>query len=316
MTWTDISTIKINRGWQYTEPIAEGTYFRFKHAGAPIGGLFAVALCELGDDGQLSIGNSQVLAVDKNISDVIQFPIGAYMERRIAIKRFNPTPSLEEQIRGLFLPNFLLPPPEIINYIKRNDWQISIEVSDYVEVSNSTPASSGVKLNYVSSGDENGLIYYLGTNKKTTNFTNPVTSGLISVFASSVFNSAGSPERITDRDPNTTFTSNDAGNSFVGVDLKNNSLVISAYTIRGNTGGRDNYLRSWRLEASNDNQNWEVLDLQTNNTTINESTFYYKAIANQSTAYRYFRIIQTGGNSASFNYLYVSELEFYGRLPG
>lgn len=133
MTWTQAGSIAVNRGWQYTEPILEGTYFRLKHTNAPIGGLFAVALCEVGEDGELSIGNSQVLEVEKGINEIIQFPIGAYSERRIAIKRFATQPNLEQEIRRLFLPNFLIAQTEIVNYIKRNNWQIEIEVSDYVE---------------------------------------------------------------------------------------------------------------------------------------------------------------------------------------
>lgn len=131
MAWTACGTIQISRDWQYTEPIAQGSYFRLKHTEAPNGGLFAIAQCEVDSEGKLSVGDSQILATEKGVSDIIKLPKTAYTYRRIAIKKITSLPSLEQEIRRLFLPNFLMPIEQEINYIRRNNWQVDIEVSDY-----------------------------------------------------------------------------------------------------------------------------------------------------------------------------------------
>lgn len=133
MAWTPAGTIQISRDWQYTEPIATGSYFRLKHTEARNGDLFAIAQCEVDTDGNLSISDSQVLAVEKGISDVIKLPKTAYTDRRIAIKRVTSQPSLEQELRRLLLPNFLMPPNQEIRFIRKNNWTVNIEVSDYVE---------------------------------------------------------------------------------------------------------------------------------------------------------------------------------------
>lgn len=125
--------IQISRNWQYTEPVNTGNYFRLRHIEAPINGLFAIAQCEVDAQGNLSLRDSQILAVDKGISDVIKLDGGAFTGRRIAIKKINSQPNLEQEIRRLLLPNFLIPADQEINFIKRHNWQIDIEVSDYVE---------------------------------------------------------------------------------------------------------------------------------------------------------------------------------------
>lgn len=134
MGWTSSGSIQLSRDWQYTEPIAEGSYFRLKHTEAPNGGLFAIAQCEVDSEGKLSIGDSQILAVEKGIADVVKLPKTAYTDRRIAIKKISSQPNLEQEIRRLILPNLLAPIEQEINYIRRNNWRVDIEVSDYAEV--------------------------------------------------------------------------------------------------------------------------------------------------------------------------------------
>lgn len=133
MAWTACGTIQLSRDWQYTKPITEGTYFRVKHTEAKKGALFAIAQCEVDANGYISIGDTQVLEAEKGINDVVKLPKGVFTERRIALKRFDIQPSLEQQIRELFLPNFLVQVEQELNYIKRNSWSVDIEVSDYID---------------------------------------------------------------------------------------------------------------------------------------------------------------------------------------
>lgn len=134
MPWSSAGTIQLTRDWQYTEPIATGSYFRLKHTEARNGDLFAIAQCEVDADGNLSIGDTQILAVEKGINEIIKLTKSVYTDRRIAIKRITSQPSLEQETRRLFLPNFLIPPDQEITFIRRNNWVVNIEVSDYYEI--------------------------------------------------------------------------------------------------------------------------------------------------------------------------------------
>lgn len=341
MTWTQAGTIQITRDWQYTEPIAQGSYFRLKHTEAPNGGLFAIAQCEVDSEGKLSIGDSQILAAEKGVSDIIKLPKTAYTDRRIAIKKITSLPSLEQEIRRLILPNLLAPIEQEIRYIRRNNWQIDIEVADYAEVetdytgrftaidnqliaieqkiddTSSNPSNGGsnqgTQLNYVSSGDENGVFYYLGSNKKTTTHSNPIDNAIIEGIASSIFTSNTAVRNLADRNQTTNCLSNNLPNSYVGVNLKNYNLLINGYALQGNANEQQ-FIRNWKLQASNDGTTWTDIDSQANNTTISGYNWLYIPIANQTIRYRYFRVYQTGLNSNNMDFLCIPELELYGNL--
>lgn len=134
MAWTASGSILLTNDWQYTEPIPSGSFFRFKHTEAPNGGLFAIAQCQIDADSKLSLIDSQVLAVEKPITDVLEFPFpGCFSERRIAIKKLSKQPSLQQELRRLFLPGYLQPTEEEIRVVSRSNWAIEVEVSDFIE---------------------------------------------------------------------------------------------------------------------------------------------------------------------------------------
>lgn len=134
MPWTPSGSILLTSDWQFTEPIPAGSFFRLKHTEAPNGGLFAIAQCEVDAEGKLSLIDSQVLAVEKPITDVLQFSFpGCFGERRIAIKKLPRQPSLQQELRRLFLPGYLQPKEEEIRIVSRSNWTIEVEVSDTAE---------------------------------------------------------------------------------------------------------------------------------------------------------------------------------------
>lgn len=344
MGWTASGSIQLSRDWQYTEPIAEGSYFRLKHTEAPNGGLFAIAQCEVDSDGKLSIGDSQVLAVEKGISDIVKLPKTAYTDRRIAIKKITSQPNLEQEIRRLILPNLLAPIEQEINYIRRNNWKVDIEVSDYAEVvgtdytdrftaidtklstieqkissnSSSTPAPSNTKtLTYQSDGDTNGVCYWIGTNYGTEAWVNPHAAERVVVSKSGASNAdLNFVERMVDRIANDVGTNNQP-NSWIKIDLGiTNKLTINYYSLRGRTGQyNDNYPRNWKLQGSNDNSSWIDLDTQSNNIAISGQGIWVSIpVSNQAVGYRYLQILQTGLTSSDASFLSLGEFEFYGTL--
>lgn len=345
MAWSPAGTIQLSKDWQYTEPI-EGEYFRLKHSEARYGDLFTIAQCEVDADGNLSIGDSQILAVEKGVNDVLKLPKATFTDRRIAVKRISSQPNLEQEIRRLFLPNLLTDVQEEIRFIRRNNWSIVIEVSDYKEVkgidysdffadittklatieqkidsidtsgSGETPTRSTTKtLTYVSDGDNNGVCYWIGTDYGAKAWTNPHAANRVTISKSGdaepQFNFV---ERLVDRAENSVGT-NSAINSWIKIDLGNtNKLAIDYYSLRGRADQyNDNHLQTWKLQGSNDDTAWTDIDNQTNN-PVTPSNWKSIAVANQTASYRYLRILITGVTSNNAYFLVLGEFEFYGTL--
>lgn len=351
MTWTTCGTIQVSRDWQYTEPIASGSYFRLKHTEAPSGGLFAIAQCEVDSDGKLSIGDSQILAVEKGVSDVVKLPLSAYTNRRIAIKKVTSLPSLEQEIRRLFLPNFLMPIEQEISYIRRNNWQIEIEVSDEVEVigtdytdrfsaidtklstieqkissntpSSAAPQSSTKLLTYSSFGDTNGLFYFAGTGYGSAQtWSHPALSNQVEIYS---FARNTSANQIIDRDVNTGFASREgAGNTTVDftVNLKTKKLKVTDLTVLFCNAPDTRRWGGYRLEGSNDKQAWnklfEVNYASDTNPTCNavysSPTWLKYPIANDGQYYQYLRLSDLSQDYNGYWLSGISEIEFYGEL--
>jgi hypothetical protein len=171
--------------------------------------------------------------------------------------------------------------------------------------------STTISRNFVSVGDTNGIVYYLGTNSNTTTFSDPTVSK-ITVTASSVFNNnffTKAFQRV-----GSVCHSNDASNQWVMVDFGSKKVSPNHYTIQGRNDYDGHHLRNWQLQGSNDSSTWVTLDTRTNNTSINQSTWFSGDCSSSSSFYEYLRIIQTGANSLGAGYLTLGQIEFYGNL--
>ncbi len=178
----------------------------------------------------------------------------------------------------------------------------------------------GGAFNFVSDGDANGALYFLGTSLGTTSWTNPHTSGQVTVVTSAL--SSGSALMFVDRVANNSFTTNVA-NSFIGVDLGvGRTLAPTKYSIRNRSGGADNMPRNFKLQGTNtvsanteagwNAASWADLASETANATINADSAWGTFNVTGAASYRYLRVIQTGANSSGSNLFIVSEMEFYG----
>ena len=118
--------------------------------------------------------------------------------------------------------------------------------------------------------------------------------------------------KLVDRVNNFDLATSNVAFSWFKVDLLNCYLQINYYSIRA----RSRYAqinKNWKIQGSNDTVNWTDLDSQVDNLLTNNQWFS-KAIQNQVSAYRYFRILQNGLNSTNDNVLTLGELELYGTL--
>ncbi|KAK8896528.1 hypothetical protein M9Y10_014436 [Tritrichomonas musculus] len=114
------------------------------------------------------------------------------------------------------------------------------------------------------------------------------------------------------------FNSKNLPDSWFCYNFKNRKIKISDYSIRSSSyGGKGScHLLNWKIEGSNDNENWKVLDVRQNEKSLDdcraENTFQVNSPV--SGYFQYIRIKQTGPNSYGDNQLTFSVIEFFGSI--
>ncbi|PIK60002.1 putative E3 ubiquitin-protein ligase HECTD1 isoform X1 [Apostichopus japonicus] len=171
--------------------------------------------------------------------------------------------------------------------------------------------------------DENGLIYWVGTNGKTAfEWVNPAAYNLVSVSSSEGKTLPyGRLEDVLSRDPSAlNCHTNDDKKSWFSMDL-GLWLIPSAYTLRHARGYGRSALRNWIFQVSKDGQSWISLLEHNDDSSLNEpgstATWPLEPIASEKKGWRYIRIQQNGKNASSqTHYLSLSGFEIYGTVTG
>ncbi|XP_057400669.1 E3 ubiquitin-protein ligase HECTD1 isoform X5 [Balaenoptera acutorostrata] len=171
--------------------------------------------------------------------------------------------------------------------------------------------------------DENGIIYWIGTNAKTAyEWVNPAAYGLVVVTSSEGRNLPyGRLEDILSRDSSAlNCHSNDDKNAWFAIDL-GLWVVPSAYTLRHARGYGRSALRNWVFQVSKDGQNWTSLYTHVDDCSLNEpgstATWPLDPPKDEKQGWRHVRIKQMGKNaSGQTHYLSLSGFELYGTVNG
>ncbi|XP_078031480.1 E3 ubiquitin-protein ligase HECTD1 isoform X6 [Epinephelus lanceolatus] len=169
--------------------------------------------------------------------------------------------------------------------------------------------------------DENGIIYWVGTNAKTAyEWVNPAAYGLVVVTSSEGRNLPyGRLEDILSRDSSAlNCHTNDDKNAWFAVDL-GLWVIPSAYTLRHARGYGRSALRNWVFQVSKDGQNWTTLYTHVDDCSLNEpgstATWPLDPSKDEKQGWRHIRIKQMGKNaSGQTHYLSLSGLELYGTV--
>jgi hypothetical protein len=164
---------------------------------------------------------------------------------------------------------------------------------------------------YTSDFDQNGIIYYIGTRGGSQEFVNPADQGLIVVSRSS--SEQGRPKDALSREPVAETYTRREPDSWYMFDLKNRRCIPSHYTIRHDLE-RGYYVRSWKIEASNDQQEWTLLKDHKNDAAINAPGASATFAVNAAGEFRFFRLTQTGQNASGDLYFVISGFELYGQM--
>ena len=183
------------------------------------------------------------------------------------------------------------------------------------------------------------MLHWLGTKRGTQSYRNPHTSGDVVAKMSSIHNDHskyGSVERFVDHKHSGKINSTkDEAGSWMSLGFKEGTtMVVDHYCLRHGDGNHYGctHLRSWRLEGSNDEEEWKlrfrgfglglgwkVLKEHTNDQSLNSG---YRVASwevdrkEQGAGFRFFRIIQTGKNSNGRHVLCCAGIELYGTLFG
>ncbi|XP_076201098.1 E3 ubiquitin-protein ligase HECTD1 isoform X11 [Aptenodytes patagonicus] len=171
--------------------------------------------------------------------------------------------------------------------------------------------------------DENGIIYWIGTNAKTAyEWVNPAAYGLVVVTSSEGRNLPyGRLEDILSRDSSAlNCHTNDDKNAWFAIDL-GLWVIPSAYTLRHARGYGRSALRNWVFQVSKDGQNWTTLYTHVDDCSLNEpgstATWPLDPPKDEKQGWRHVRIKQMGKNaSGQTHYLSLSGFELYGAVNG
>eukprot|EP00927_Polykrikos_kofoidii_P002886 TRINITY_DN11153_c2_g1_i1.p1 TRINITY_DN11153_c2_g1~~TRINITY_DN11153_c2_g1_i1.p1 ORF type:complete len:2849 (+),score=400.83 TRINITY_DN11153_c2_g1_i1:249-8549(+) len=170
--------------------------------------------------------------------------------------------------------------------------------------------------------DKKGVLYWLGTNRGKTNWSNPFTSGVVGVVASTEDNRSYPMGSVVSHTPATWYSKN-AQNQWIYIDLGANlRLKANYYCYRTvDTAATTQTVRNWELQGSIDASDWKTLIRHVSEAVLAQRSSSHSAgweiprVASPGgKGFRYFRIFQFGPNVDNKHYLACGGLELYGVL--
>jgi hypothetical protein len=112
------------------------------------------------------------------------------------------------------------------------------------------------------------------------------------------------------------FYANNSPNSWVQFDFKDRVVCLTDYALK--SAGYEGFrLFEWQLAGSMDSNEWITLDRQKTqvlNGKYITKIFHCNDSSSSSQFYRYIRLTQTGKNSSGYDYLLLSNTEFFGSM--
>jgi len=198
----------------------------------------------------------------------------------------------------------------------------TLEENDIEEGARLTVRSCGLRLEYASDFDTNGVLYYIGSTGckvPSEEWVNPVMLGEVTVDISSA--GMGTKEDFVGREQAVYFRTADVPPpSWISLRLERWQLIPSKYTLRNTRDDNlDEYvLRNWILQGKvDDDAPW--IDIRVHEDDDSLSSEKYSTASwdlDSSTAFQTFRVVikeNSPNHSRSRNYLHAA-IELYGTL--
>lgn len=169
---------------------------------------------------------------------------------------------------------------------------------------------------FTSHHDGNGIIFFMGLNRKEGKWYNPVDTRKLRVIASSL-DSGTLPMTVDQEFNELLYASKDEYPSWVVFDFLECSVRPTYYSL-AHKGILQSYMRSWKFEGSHDAATWDTLCIHTNDVSLSKQNTVASWAVKTHMAYRYLRILlEQGGNSEAGSALLFNAFEVYGdfRIP-
>lgn len=158
-----------------------------------------------------------------------------------------------------------------------------------------------------------GIVDWIGRAAGRREWQNPHLDGQVLVSASSLCK--GVLQDLVTTAENELW-SKDVPASWFSVDFgQNRSVIVSHYALRHGGNYRADSLRNWDLQGSTDGLRWEVLMSHRHDQSLQGPfAIAHWELPETRKAHRFFRVIQTGHNASSRNFLVLANIEFYGTV--
>lgn len=110
---------------------------------------------------------------------------------------------------------------------------------------------------------------------------------------------------------------NNVQNSYICFDFKDHCISLSAYSIQSSSQSTPDYLKSWKIEGSNGENEWIELDSHSNDFSLCSHsvirTFQICSDKKIKQPFKFIRIRMTGPNSRNFHNIEIANVEFFGK---
>lgn len=173
-------------------------------------------------------------------------------------------------------------------------------------------------LEYSEPFDENGVLYWIGSNGKEREYINPYTSRDVNVTLSCKWYATDAAVYVENKPLRLIHDANYPC-SWIEIDLgREKQLIPNHYCLRGFENMRK-ILISWELQGKREeSETWTTLKTHHKDTKIFPSLQSYPvgswSLPNIKQPYRYFRILQMDHKDKFANFLTCSGIELYGTL--
>lgn len=166
---------------------------------------------------------------------------------------------------------------------------------------------------YSKENEFNGIINYL----KTKSNDDDDIKSFINISSSSSSNILSSPYNTISYNENKNFMTTNVSNSWIRFDFKKHRVILTDYTVMsGNAAANTTKPKNWVIEASNDGNDWIIVDEQNDCPHLNGPNFVHSFKMNHQNdqAFRFVRMKLTGLNWGNSECLSLTKIEFFGNL--
>lgn len=172
----------------------------------------------------------------------------------------------------------------------------------------------GMEFKHNQDMDMNGVLYFLGSLGKTSQWMNPQDRGLVYTSSSPLIPDSAPCSALVGREAVRCVTQSSKDNFFM-VDLLSYWVSVTAYTLRHYSSWNTEALREWKFQGSNDGEKWhKIVSHKNDESLFGKGATHTWTLAKPKKRYRMFRILQTGQNSNGHWCLALSGLELYGQV--